>query len=183
MMSGLRSHLEYTITCVSDRSGIASSFVFFIECQPRSRATLMNKKTRNLFSAQMSIIRLIMLLGLRQHFRQAPQNTSVLCHKCFCCFSLAERKRTGRATIECQLFHVLGFIHLGHVVLTSDHAAVFDKPCPFWTHHLSRGIVRHLDQPQWLLLLSRLRHRTVRTADVSPSPTDFRHCVCFGIDV
>src|SRR6266567_4953555 len=172
MMSGLRSHLEYTITCVSDRSGIASSFVFFSECQPRSRATPMNKKTRNLFFAQMSIIRLIMLLGLRQHFRQAPQNTTVLCHKCFCCFSVAERERTGRATIERQLFHVLGFIHLGHVVLASDYAAVFDKPCPFWTHHLSRGVVRHRDRTQRLLLLSCLGHRAVGTADVSPSPTD-----------
>src|SRR6266568_3494205 len=137
MMSGLRSHLEYTITCVSDRSGIASSFVFFIECQPRSRATPMNRKTRNLFFAQMSIIRLIMLLGLREHFRQAPQNTTALCHKCFCCFALAERERTRRATIERQLLHVLGFIHLGHVVLASDHPAVLDKPRSLWTYHLS----------------------------------------------
>src|SRR5258708_36836528 len=59
----------------------------------------------------------------------------------------------------------------------------FRQTKPFRAHHPSRGIVRDFDQPQRLLLLSRLRHRAMRTADVAPPPTDFRHYVRFRIDV
>src|SRR5437870_10763720 len=59
MMSGLRSHLLYTITCVSERSGIASSFVLFSEYQRSVPATAVNRKTMNLLRAQISIIRFI----------------------------------------------------------------------------------------------------------------------------
>src|SRR6266700_2780325 len=59
MMSGLRSHLLYTITCVSERSGIASSLVLLSEYHPSVPATAVNMKTMNLLRAQISMIRFI----------------------------------------------------------------------------------------------------------------------------
>jgi hypothetical protein len=38
--------------------------------------------------------------------------------------------------------------------IARNHAAILDKPRAIWTHHLSRGIVCHGDQPQRFLLLS-----------------------------
>src|SRR5437879_13146671 len=78
---------------------------------------------------------------------------------------------------------LLGFLHLVQVCSAVDHAAILDKPSPIWAHHLARGIVRHFDQPQRLLLLLCLRHRTVRTADIAPLSTDFCYNMGFRIDV
>src|SRR5262245_19605944 len=56
------------MTCVSDRSGMASRVMFFIEYNPASVATPMKRKTMNLLCAQNSIILLITasLLFLRR---------------------------------------------------------------------------------------------------------------------
>src|ERR1035438_2453396 len=62
MMSGLRSHLAYTITCVSERSGIASSFVFLIAFHPSTMATATKRKIRNLFLSLNSII--LFIIGI-----------------------------------------------------------------------------------------------------------------------
>src|SRR5581483_48365 len=61
MMSGLRSHLEYTITWVSLRSGIASSGIFCIEYQPATTAAAISRKTATRLCAENSMILLIML--------------------------------------------------------------------------------------------------------------------------
>src|SRR3990172_6940488 len=59
MMSGLRSQREYTMTCVSLRSGIASSGPPFIEYPPATTATATSTKTMNRFLAENSMMALI----------------------------------------------------------------------------------------------------------------------------
>src|SRR6266702_5906503 len=65
MMSGLRSHLAYTITWVSDKSGIASSFVFLIAFHPSTMATATKRKIRNRFLSLKSII--LFIIGISPH--------------------------------------------------------------------------------------------------------------------
>src|SRR5262245_37240111 len=59
MMSGLRSQREKTITCVSERSGIASSGIFLIVQLAAASATAVKISTRNLLRALNSMIRSI----------------------------------------------------------------------------------------------------------------------------
>ena len=59
MMSGLRSHREYTITCVSLKSGIASSGTFLIDHTPNAVANAVVRMTRNRLLAENSMMRLI----------------------------------------------------------------------------------------------------------------------------
>src|SRR6516162_6219240 len=47
------------MTCVSDKSGIASSLVLLREYQPSIATTPVKRKTRNLLRAQISMIRFI----------------------------------------------------------------------------------------------------------------------------
>src|SRR5438105_3818283 len=61
-MSGLRSQREYTITCVSLRSGIASSGMCVIDHVPPATAAPTRRKIRNLLRAENSMMRLIMLM-------------------------------------------------------------------------------------------------------------------------
>ncbi len=58
-MSGLRSHREYTMTCVSDRSGSASSAMWFIDQTANTSATSVAATTRMRFSAENWMIRRI----------------------------------------------------------------------------------------------------------------------------
>src|SRR5579871_3181015 len=64
MMSGLRSQREYTITCVSLRSGMASSGMCRIDQTPAATPTATNRKIANLFRAENSMTRLIIALLL-----------------------------------------------------------------------------------------------------------------------
>src|SRR3989338_929780 len=48
------------MTCVSDRSGIASSRMFFMQYQPPAIATAVRARTRNLLWADQAIVFLIM---------------------------------------------------------------------------------------------------------------------------
>src|SRR5437899_2410736 len=57
-MSGLRSQREYTITCVSLKSGMASSAACFMDHQPARQAAATAAKIRNLFLTEKSMIRL-----------------------------------------------------------------------------------------------------------------------------
>src|SRR5215469_5669641 len=61
MMSGLRSHRERMMTCVSLRSGVASSGRCIIDHAPQTQAPATNAKTRNLFRTEKPITRLIIL--------------------------------------------------------------------------------------------------------------------------
>src|SRR6478672_6106037 len=58
-MSGLRSQREYTITCVSLRSGIASSGTVRIDQMPATTATATRRNTTNRLRAENSMIALI----------------------------------------------------------------------------------------------------------------------------
>src|SRR3954462_12111014 len=60
MMSGLRSQREYMMTCVSLRSGIASSGSAFNDHQPPTQASAAQASTRNLCCTEKSMMRLIM---------------------------------------------------------------------------------------------------------------------------
>src|SRR5436309_9443069 len=53
------------MTCVSERSGIASSVIFLIDHTPKSVAIPMKRSTMNLLCAQASMILLIMVMLLR----------------------------------------------------------------------------------------------------------------------
>src|SRR3990167_8329519 len=55
-MSGDRSHLEKTITCVSERSGMASMGIFLRAIHPPTAATATRRKIKNRFRAEKSII-------------------------------------------------------------------------------------------------------------------------------
>src|SRR6266542_4728382 len=55
-MSGLRSQREYTITCVSLRSGIASSGTARIDCTPATTATPTSTNTMKRFFAENSMM-------------------------------------------------------------------------------------------------------------------------------
>src|ERR1051326_525349 len=59
-MSGLRSHREYTITCVSLRSGIASSGMVRMDHQPAATAAATSVNTTSLLRPENSMIVLIM---------------------------------------------------------------------------------------------------------------------------
>src|SRR5712692_10260523 len=59
MMSGLRSQREYTITCVSLKSGIASSGTCCIDHHPASTAPATKTNTMNRFVPESSMRRLI----------------------------------------------------------------------------------------------------------------------------
>ena len=61
MMSGLRSQREYTITCVSDRSGIASSGTRRIDQTAIATASPVSASTRNLLRAENSMRRSTMI--------------------------------------------------------------------------------------------------------------------------
>ena len=114
---------------------------------------------------------------------QAAQDAAVLFDKCFCCFAVAEREGTGRASIKFQLFSVLGLIHPGHVVLARDHPAVLNKPCAVRAHHLPGRIVSDRNQAQRLFLLARLSYRTMRAANIAPPAAHFCDHVRLGINV
>src|SRR6478752_5025797 len=58
--SGLRSQLEYTMTCVSLISGTASRAICFMDHHPAKQATATMAKIRNLFFTEKSITRLTM---------------------------------------------------------------------------------------------------------------------------
>src|SRR5829696_2767750 len=62
MMSGLRSHREYTITCVSLRSGIASSATERIEYQPAAASTATSRRMSTRLRPENSMIALIMVV-------------------------------------------------------------------------------------------------------------------------
>src|ERR1035437_2287354 len=125
MMSGLRSHLEYTITWVSERSGMASSFVFFIACQPKSTATPTNRSTRNFRRAENSISLLIMG-SLRKQLLQAENLPTIGGHEIFSVFFLGESERAWRAPVERRRFGMLHVVHAHRRVRAGDRPAVID---------------------------------------------------------
>src|SRR6516162_640383 len=60
MMSGLRSQREYTITCVSLRSGIASRGMVRMDQMPAATANPTRIRTRNLLRPENSMMRFSM---------------------------------------------------------------------------------------------------------------------------
>src|SRR5678816_4456313 len=71
MMSGLRAQREYTITCVSLRSGMASIGTVFIDHTPATVATATSKRTTKRFFADSSMRALIMASPSRRRRRTA----------------------------------------------------------------------------------------------------------------
>src|SRR6266851_3597133 len=71
MMSGLRSHFEYTITCVSDKSGRASSAMWLmLQIPPKtSPATMIKTIRRFVAEYRMSFSIIDGLLVLRARLR------------------------------------------------------------------------------------------------------------------
>src|SRR4051812_19926606 len=65
MMSGLRSQRVYTITCVSLRSGMASSGMVRIDHNPARQATAVSVNTTRRLFAENSMILAIMPVPLR----------------------------------------------------------------------------------------------------------------------
>src|ERR1700746_861082 len=61
MMSGLRSQRDRMMTCVSLRSGVASSGKCIIDQAPQIQAAATNAKSKNLLRPEKPIIRLIIL--------------------------------------------------------------------------------------------------------------------------
>src|SRR5262245_5745106 len=95
MMSGLRSQREYTITCVSLRSGMASSGTVRIDQMPATTATVTRRNTTKRFFAENSIIALITAVSfvwcLRRRLRRDRRRVCGLAQTCRRGFELTLR--------------------------------------------------------------------------------------------
>src|SRR5947209_8125586 len=85
MMSGLRSQRDKMMTCVSLKSGMASSGRCIIDHAPHVQAAATRANTRNLFLTENSMIRLIIYASVRVHVARIE--------------GLAERDMHGRGVL------------------------------------------------------------------------------------
>src|SRR5664280_2705358 len=141
MMSGLRSHLEYTITWVSERSGMASSLVFFMDCQPKRTAAPTSRNTRNFRFAENSIILLIIECSPSEQLLHAQDLPAVVDDEGFRIFFLCEGESTGRATVERQVLCMLHLIHVHSVVTAGHGAASVHVPGLLGVKIVPRGVI------------------------------------------